>query len=53
MVVEVDRAVVPAYLAVALASSVALEVERAVVAGRVVVEVGRASSGRFFAQRTF
>ena len=39
MAVEVDRVVV-------LASSVAVVVDRVVAAGRVAVEVGRASSGR-------
>ena len=46
MAVEADLAVVPASWAAALASSVAVEVERVVAVGRVVVEVGRASSGR-------
>ena len=48
MVAEVDRVVVLASLVVALASLVVVEVERAAVAGRVAVEVGRASSGRLF-----
>ena len=48
VVVEVDRVVVLASLVVALASLVVVEVERVVAAGRVAVEVGRASSGRRF-----
>ena len=52
MVVEADRVVVLASSVVALASLVAVEVERAVAAGRVAVEVSRASSGRRFVQRT-
>ena len=55
MVVEVDRVVVLASLVVALASLVVVdvEVERAVVADRAAVEVGRASSGRRFSSVPF
>ena len=53
MAVEVDRVVVLASSVVALASSVAVEVEveveqAVVAAGRVAAEVSRASSGRRF-----
>ena len=53
MVVEADLVVVPASLAAALAYSVAVEEERVVAVGRVVVEVGRASSGRRFSSAPF
>jgi hypothetical protein len=53
VVVEADRVVVLASLVVALASLVVVEVERVVAAGRVAVEVGRASSGRRFSSAPF
>ena len=57
MVVEADRVVVLVSSVPALASSVAVEVEveveRAAAAGRVAVEVSRASSGRRFSSVPF